>query len=229
MYRNLVSATTPIESGLHKQLAAHLNSEIVLHTINDFADAMKWMRSTFLYVRAVANPTYYGIQSKCAIAIENELKGKTQLCRCCDERWNEKPTIADGASCEIIRTQNQCAKLRNYQNVNSHQFAIYHKFAKLNIHWLALYRHPARSHLICINWIKCNGGLEPSCRQVLQVKHENRVTQPLEEKNKVRSFDIWFFVSLHQQNISGSLYILSICFSPQKCVWQIFAYYTKQI
>lgn len=86
MYRNLVSATTPIESGLHKQLAAHLNSEIVLHTINDFADAMKWMRSTFLYVRAVANPTYYGIQSKCAIAIENELKGKTQLCRCCDER-----------------------------------------------------------------------------------------------------------------------------------------------
>lgn len=76
MYKHLVSATTPIESGLHKQLATHLNSEIALGTINDFVDAMKWMRSTFLYVRGVANPTYYGIQSKCMKTIEHELKGK---------------------------------------------------------------------------------------------------------------------------------------------------------
>lgn len=76
MYRNLVSARTPIESSLHKQMATHLNSEIVLNTINDYADAMKWMRSTFLYVRAVANPTCYGIKSKCMKTIEHELKGK---------------------------------------------------------------------------------------------------------------------------------------------------------
>lgn len=77
MYKNLTFATTPIESSMHKQMATHLNSEIVLNTINDFADAMKWMRSTFLHVRAVVNPMYYGIQSKCMKTIEHELKGKS--------------------------------------------------------------------------------------------------------------------------------------------------------
>lgn len=86
MYKNLVSATKPIESGLHRQLATHLNSEIALNTINDFADAMKWMRSTFLYVRAAANPKYYGIQSTCMKTIEQELKGKLRnYALCCDE------------------------------------------------------------------------------------------------------------------------------------------------
>lgn len=87
MYKNLVSATIPIESNLHTQLAAHLNSEIVLNTINDFADAMRWMRSTFLYVRAVANPMYYGIQSTSIKTIEHKLKGKwiLMLFLCCDK------------------------------------------------------------------------------------------------------------------------------------------------
>lgn len=76
MYENLVTATQPIESNLHNHLAVHLNAEIVLNTINDFADATNWMRSTFLYVRAVINPTYYGIQSTCTKAIEQRLRGK---------------------------------------------------------------------------------------------------------------------------------------------------------
>ena len=59
-YEKLVKGTLPIESHLHKHLAEHLNSEIVLKTINDLPNAMDWLRSTFLYVRAVKNPVNYG-------------------------------------------------------------------------------------------------------------------------------------------------------------------------
>ncbi|KAJ9596387.1 hypothetical protein L9F63_012595, partial [Diploptera punctata] len=64
-YENLVSGNEPIESNLHKHLVEHLNSEVVLHTVTDIGYAMEWIRSTFLYVRALKNPTHYGISAKC--------------------------------------------------------------------------------------------------------------------------------------------------------------------
>lgn len=45
---------------LHKHLIEHLNAEIVLHTITDVNIALEWVRSTFLYIRALKNPAYYG-------------------------------------------------------------------------------------------------------------------------------------------------------------------------
>lgn len=56
--------TNPIESHLHKCLAEHLNSEIVLQTITDLSIAVQWIKSTFFYVRAKKNPTRYGITNK---------------------------------------------------------------------------------------------------------------------------------------------------------------------
>jgi ATP-dependent DNA helicase HFM1/MER3 len=38
----------------------HLNAEIVLHTISDVNMALDWIRSTFLYIRALKNPKHYG-------------------------------------------------------------------------------------------------------------------------------------------------------------------------
>lgn len=61
-YEKLVCGTKPVESHLHKSLAEHLNAEIVLKTIDDIGIAMQWMHSTFLYVRAHKNPTFYGFQ-----------------------------------------------------------------------------------------------------------------------------------------------------------------------
>ena len=45
---------------LHKNLIEHLNAEIVLNTITDVSIALEWLKSTFLYIRILKNPTYYG-------------------------------------------------------------------------------------------------------------------------------------------------------------------------
>ncbi|XP_058448372.1 probable ATP-dependent DNA helicase HFM1 [Malaya genurostris] len=60
-YESLTNGSVPIESYLHEHLAEHLNSEIVLQTITDLRSAMDWVRSTFLYVRALASPARYGL------------------------------------------------------------------------------------------------------------------------------------------------------------------------
>ena len=54
-------AQTVLESGLHKNLTEHLNSEINLRTITSFASAIQWLRSTFLFVRITKNPKYYAL------------------------------------------------------------------------------------------------------------------------------------------------------------------------
>lgn len=48
---------------LHNHLVEHLNAEIVLQTISDVNMALDWIRSTFLYIRALKNPTHYGVGS----------------------------------------------------------------------------------------------------------------------------------------------------------------------
>lgn len=47
-------------TSLHRHLVEHLNAEIVLHTVTDVSVALEWIRSTFLYIRALKNPTHYG-------------------------------------------------------------------------------------------------------------------------------------------------------------------------
>lgn len=73
-YENLINGTKHIESSLHKHLIEHLNAEIVLGTIPDTSFILEWVRSTFLYIRAMTNPAYYGYQEKLpTCAIENLL------------------------------------------------------------------------------------------------------------------------------------------------------------
>jgi ATP-dependent DNA helicase HFM1/MER3 len=62
-YQKVMSGKDLIESNLHQHLAEHLNSEVVLRTITDIGYAMEWIRSTYLYVRALQNPSHYGIPS----------------------------------------------------------------------------------------------------------------------------------------------------------------------
>ncbi|KAL1392900.1 hypothetical protein pipiens_012134 [Culex pipiens pipiens] len=78
-YERLATGSIPIESYLHEHLAEHLNSEIVLQTITDLASAMVWLRSTFLYVRALGAPVRYGLPAaKDKAQIERNLE---ELCR----------------------------------------------------------------------------------------------------------------------------------------------------
>lgn len=57
----MVDGKENIESNLHRHLTEHLNAEIVLRTITDLDVAMRWLSSTFLYLRARKNPKHYGI------------------------------------------------------------------------------------------------------------------------------------------------------------------------
>ncbi|XP_069795276.1 probable ATP-dependent DNA helicase HFM1 isoform X2 [Narcine bancroftii] len=59
-YTQMLNGAYTIESSLHKHLIEHLNAEIILNTITDVNVALEWIRSTFLYIRALKNPIHYG-------------------------------------------------------------------------------------------------------------------------------------------------------------------------
>lgn len=63
-YEALVSGRETIESSLHESLLEHLNAEVVLGTVNDVQHAVKWLKSTFLFIRAKANPSRYRFKTK---------------------------------------------------------------------------------------------------------------------------------------------------------------------
>ena len=46
-----------VESSLGENMAEYLNAEIALKTIYDVDTAIKWIQSTFYYVRVKKNPT----------------------------------------------------------------------------------------------------------------------------------------------------------------------------
>uniref|UniRef100_G1KUQ1 Probable ATP-dependent DNA helicase HFM1 n=1 Tax=Anolis carolinensis TaxID=28377 RepID=G1KUQ1_ANOCA len=62
-YVQMLNGADTIESSLHMHLIEHLNAEVVLHTITDVNIALEWIRSTFLYIRALKNPAYYGFSA----------------------------------------------------------------------------------------------------------------------------------------------------------------------
>ncbi|XP_009952005.1 PREDICTED: probable ATP-dependent DNA helicase HFM1, partial [Leptosomus discolor] len=77
-YIQMLNGSDIIESSLHRHLVEHLNAEIVLHTVTDVTVALEWIRSTFLYIRALKNPTHYGFSSGLdKIGIEAKLQ---ELC-----------------------------------------------------------------------------------------------------------------------------------------------------
>ncbi|XP_066905117.1 probable ATP-dependent DNA helicase HFM1 isoform X2 [Halyomorpha halys] len=102
-YEKMVSGNDIVESNLHRNLPEHLNSEIVLGTITDIAVAVNWLRSTFLYVRAMKNPRRYGIpeglscaemEARLQAMCMRELNGleKYELIKKTDFAYNVEPT-----------------------------------------------------------------------------------------------------------------------------------------
>lgn len=82
-----MKGASPIESYLHLCLKEHLNAEIVLETIKDVSMAVSWLRTTFLYVRAMKHPNKYGIKINSSIdqlqlrsKVEQYLFGKHTHC-----------------------------------------------------------------------------------------------------------------------------------------------------
>lgn len=72
--QNMLSGNQVVESQLHKFLTEHLNSEIVLGTINEDNIARKWIDATFLRIRLLKCPENYGLnKNSSAVMKENAL------------------------------------------------------------------------------------------------------------------------------------------------------------
>ncbi|BES87457.1 U5 small nuclear ribonucleoprotein 200 kDa [Nesidiocoris tenuis] len=62
-YLSLLNQQLPIESQLITKLPDMLNAEIVLGSIQNVQDAVKWLGYTYLYIRMLRAPNLYGITS----------------------------------------------------------------------------------------------------------------------------------------------------------------------
>jgi activating signal cointegrator complex subunit 3 len=62
-YLDKLVRAVPIESNFIKQLADHLNAEIVGGTVTNLNEAATWLSYTYLYVRMLKNPLAYGISA----------------------------------------------------------------------------------------------------------------------------------------------------------------------
>ena len=60
-YLDKLVRATPIESNFIKQLADHMNAEVVAGTVTNIQEAVEWIRYTYLHVRMCRNPLAYGI------------------------------------------------------------------------------------------------------------------------------------------------------------------------
>lgn len=60
-YMDKLVRPIPIESNFVKQLADHLNAEVVSGTVTNLKEAAIWLKYTYLYVRMLRNPLAYGI------------------------------------------------------------------------------------------------------------------------------------------------------------------------
>jgi len=62
-YLDKLVRAVPIESNFIKQLADHLNAEVVGGTVSTVREAATWLKYTYLYVRMLRNPLAYGINA----------------------------------------------------------------------------------------------------------------------------------------------------------------------
>uniref|UniRef100_A0A3Q3W1T6 Probable ATP-dependent DNA helicase HFM1 n=1 Tax=Mola mola TaxID=94237 RepID=A0A3Q3W1T6_MOLML len=125
-YMKLVNGMEIIESSLHNHLVEHLNAEIVLQTISDVNMALDWIRSTFLYIRALKNPTHYGQSLEhTQIRIELCLRNLNSLSSIglinMDEDINIKPTEAGklmARYCVAFDTMKVFSKVAGTENLS---------------------------------------------------------------------------------------------------------------
>jgi replicative superfamily II helicase len=60
-YQDLAGGHQEVESKLHCTLPEFLNAEIAMRVITSCQQAQHWIQSTFFWVRAFQNPSFYGL------------------------------------------------------------------------------------------------------------------------------------------------------------------------
>ena len=76
-YLDKLVRATPIESNFIKQLADHMNAEVVAGTVTNIQEAIEWIRYTYLHVRMCKDPLAYGI-SPVQIESDPTLRGRSR-------------------------------------------------------------------------------------------------------------------------------------------------------
>lgn len=56
-YLRLLTAQLPIESQFETALPNHLNAEVILGTVTNMQEAVRWLSYTFFFTRMLRNPT----------------------------------------------------------------------------------------------------------------------------------------------------------------------------
>ena len=62
-YLSLLNQQLPVESQMISRLADTMNAEVVLGNIQSIKDAVNWLGYTYLYIRALRQPSLYGVES----------------------------------------------------------------------------------------------------------------------------------------------------------------------
>ena len=62
-YLSLLNQQLPVESQMISRLADTINAEVVLGNIQNIKDAVNWLGYTYLYIRALRQPSLYGVDS----------------------------------------------------------------------------------------------------------------------------------------------------------------------
>ncbi|GAA5900381.1 DNA helicase [Sporobolomyces salmoneus] len=119
-YENLVNAQKKLESCLHKNLTEHINSEITLRTITNVDSALRWLRSTFLYVRISKNAPYY------AIAKNSKLSPDARLEEICVEAV--KQLVSEGI---VVEDEDQSLAPNEYSDIMSRFYISHPTFVAL--------------------------------------------------------------------------------------------------
>ena len=63
-YEQLVNSEKVIESSMARTLAEQLTVEVVLRTVTNLDTAVDWISSTFMFIRILSNPEFYGSDIK---------------------------------------------------------------------------------------------------------------------------------------------------------------------
>jgi activating signal cointegrator complex subunit 3 len=74
-YLRLMTHQLPIESRFVEHLEDHLNAEVVLGTVTDVDEAVRWLSYTYLHTRMLANPLAYGVTNN-ELELDRELFAK---------------------------------------------------------------------------------------------------------------------------------------------------------
>jgi len=62
-YLSLLNQQLPVESQMISRLPDTINAEVVLGNIQSIKDAVNWLGYTYLYIRALRQPSLYGVES----------------------------------------------------------------------------------------------------------------------------------------------------------------------